>query len=175
VIGRRGTETLLKRALAFSSAQETEAVLLGLEEQLTRFANNVIHQHVAETNHYVVIRTAFGQRVGVAATNDLTDVGLERAVEAATTAAKLQAENPDFPGLPGPVAVPEIIVFDEPTAGCSPAERARDVRQVCQRAEEMGCVASGAFRTGVQEWAVVNSHGLSAQVLPPTHRGTWRK
>lgn len=153
---------MLKRALAFSSAQETEAVLLGLEEQLTRFANNIIHQHVAETNHHVVIRATLGQRVGVAATNDLTDVGLERAVEAANAAAKLQAENPDFPGLPAPAAVPEIAAFDEPTAGCSPAERARDVRQVCQRAEERGCVASGAFRTSVQEWAVANSHGLFA-------------
>jgi predicted Zn-dependent protease len=151
---------LLKRVLSFSSADETEAVLLGLEEQLTRFANNTIHQNVAEANRYVAVRATLGKRVGVAATNDLTDAGLERAVEAAIAAAKLQPENPDFPGLPQPVNVPEIVAFDQATADCTPTKRAEDVRVVCQRAEEEGCVAAGAFRTGVQEWAVANSHDL---------------
>ena len=162
MIGRAQTEVLPKRALLLSSADETEAVLLGLEEQLTRFANNTIHQHVAETNHYLVVRAALGQRVGVAATNDLTDTGLERVVEAAVAAARLRPEDPDFPGLPDPASVPEVTGFDEATAGCSPAERARAVCVVCQRAEGAGCVAAGAFRTAIHEWAVVNSHGLFA-------------
>jgi predicted Zn-dependent protease len=162
MIGRSQIETLLKRTLSVSSADETDVVLMGLEEQLTRFANNVIHQHVAETNHYLVVRAALGRRVGVASTNDLSDAGLERAVESAIASARLLPENPDFPGLPDPVAVPEVVAFDKATAGCSPAERARDVRVVCQRAEETGCIASGAFRTSVREWAVANSHGLFA-------------
>ena len=162
MIGRRQTEILLKRALSLSSADETEVVLLGLEEQLTRFANNGIHQHVAETNHYLVVRAALGRRVGVAATNDLTVTGLERTVEAATAAAKLRPEDPNFPGLPDPVSVPEVTAFDEATAGCEPIERARAVRLVCRRAEETGCLAAGAFRTAIHEWAVANSHGLFA-------------
>jgi len=148
--------------LSLSSAGETEAVLLGLDEQLTRFANNTIHQNVAESNRYVVVRAALGKRVGVGATNDLTDVGLGRAVETAIAAAKLQPENPDFPGLPDPVALPAAAGFDEATAGYSPVERARAVSLVCRRAEEEGCVASGAFRTAVHEYGVANSHGLFA-------------
>jgi len=162
MIGRTQTEVLLKRVLGLSSADETEAVLLGRDEQLTRFANNSIHQHVAETNRYLVVRTALERRVGVAATNDLTDTGLERAVEAAVAAARLRPEDPGFPGLPDPVSVPEVTGFDEATAGCSPVDRARAVHVVCRRAEEAGCVASGAFRTAVHEWAVANSHGLFA-------------
>jgi len=162
MIERAQTEVLLKWALSLSSADETEAVLLGLEEQLTRFANNAIHQHVAETNRYLVLRAALGHRVGVAATNDLTNAGLERAVEAAIAAARLRPEDPDFPGLPDPVSVPEVTGFDEATAGCSPAERAQAGRVGGRRAEEAGCVAAGAFRTGVHEWAVANSHGLFA-------------
>jgi len=162
MIGRAQTEILLKRVLSLSSADETEVVLLGLDEQLTRFANNTIHQHVAETNRYVVVRAALGRRVGVAATNDLTDTGLERSVEAAIAAARLRPEDPDFPGLPDASGVPEVAGFDEATAGCSPVERAQAVRMVCQRAEEAGCIAAGAFRTGVHEWAVANSHGLFA-------------
>ncbi|MFQ6101522.1 MAG: TldD/PmbA family protein [Anaerolineae bacterium] len=162
MIGRSQTETLLKRVLSLSSADETEVVLLGLEAQLTRFANNTIHQNVAETNRYVVVRAALGRRVGVGVTNDLTDAGLERAVETAIAVAKLQVENPDFPGLPDPVGVPEATAFDEGTAWCGPAERARDVSVVCRQAEKAGCIAAGAFRTAVHEWAVANSHGLFA-------------
>jgi predicted Zn-dependent protease len=148
--------------LGLSSADETEAVLLGRGEQLTRFANNSIHQHVAETNRYLVVRAALGRRVGVAASNDLTGAGLERVVETAIATAKLRPEDPGFPGLPAPAGLPEVTGFDEATARCSPVERARAVHVVCRRAEEAGCVAAGAFRTAVHEWAVANSHGLFA-------------
>jgi len=162
MIGQKQTEILLEQVLSLSSADETEAMLLGLEAQLTRFANNTIHQHVAETNHYVVVRAALGKRVGIGATNDLTDAGLERAVEAAIAAAKLQPENPGFPGLPEPAGAPAGVAFDEATAGCSPAERAQDVSVVCRKAEEAGCIAAGAFRTATHELAVANNHGLFA-------------
>jgi PmbA protein len=162
MIGRTQTEELLKRALSLSSADETEAVLMGLEEQLTRFANNTIHQHVAEANRYVVVRAVLGKRIGVGATNDLSEAGLERAVEAAIAAAKLCPEDEHFPGLADPAAVPQVAAFDEATAGCSPADRAQEVSTVCRRAEEQGCLAFGAFRTGVHEVAVANSHGLFA-------------
>jgi len=162
MIGPSQTETLLKRVLSFSSADETEAVLMGLDAQLTRFANNTIHQHVAENNRYVVVRVALERRVGVAATNDLTDGGLERAVEVATQVARLQAEAPNFPGLPAPGAVPESDAFDHATAGYSPAARARAVGAICRRAEAAACIASGAFRTAVHEYSVANSHGLFA-------------
>jgi PmbA protein len=137
-------------------------VLMGLDEQLPRFANNTIHQHVAEANRYVVVRAVLGKRTGVGATNDLTDAGLERAVEAAIAAAKLCPEDEHFPGLPEPAVVPAVDAFDEATADCSPADRAKEVGVVCRRAAEQSCVAFGAFRTGVHEIAVANSRGLFA-------------
>ncbi len=160
MLGRQETERLLKRTLSLSPADETEAVLLGLDEQLTRFANNTIHQHVAEANRHLVVRAILGRRAGVATTNDLTKAGLERAVESAIAAAELLPEDPEFPGLPEPVDVPEVLAFDEPTAGCGPAERAKPVSIICRLAEEAGCVAAGAFRTSIHEYAVANSHGL---------------
>ena len=160
MIGQTQTETLLKQVLALSSADETEAVLLGLDERLTRFANNTIHQNVAEDNHYVVLRVVLGKRVGVGATNDLTASGLEQAVETAIAAAELSREDAHFPGLPHSVDVPEAAAFDETTARCSSMERARPVSGVCQRAEDAGCVAAGAFRTSVYEFAIANSHDL---------------
>jgi len=162
MIGRTQTEMLLKQVLSLSSAAETEVVMLGLDEQLTRFANNTIHQHVAESNRYLVVRAALGRCVGVGATNDLSDAGLGRAVDSAVAAARLRPEDPNFQGLPDPTHVPEIAGFDDVTARYSPAERARAVRAVCQRAEQVDCSAAGAFRTSVHEWAVANGRGLFA-------------
>lgn len=162
MIGRTETEKLLKRVLSLSPADETEAVVWALDEQLTRFANNEIHQHVAETNRFVLVRVANGKRVGAGATNDLSDTGLEQAIETAVSIAKVAPEDDDFPGLPESAAVPEIAAFDEATAGCTPTRRAQDVGAICRRAEEEGCIAAGAFRTGVHTVAVANSKGLFA-------------
>jgi len=160
MFGESNLRKIAQRVLAMSRADETEASLYALDEKLTRFANNVIHQNVAETDLTVVVRTALGKRVGVAATNDLSDAGLERAVEAAMTNARTQPEDPDYPGMPEPAVVTPVAAFDERTAAYSPASRARDVAQVCRRAEEVGVNSFGAFRTAVLECAIANSHGL---------------
>jgi len=165
MLGRKQAEELLENVLLLSPTQETEAILLGLDEQLTRFANNTIHQHVAETNRYVVVRAVVGKRTGVAATNDLTQSGLQHLVETAARAAELNPEDPGFPGLPEPRAVPQVDAFDAPTAACSPAQRAAPVAVVCRRAAESGCIASGAFRTSVHEFAVANSRGQHSDLF----------
>jgi predicted Zn-dependent protease len=166
MIGERRIRQIAHRLFAAAGADETEAVVFGLEESLTRFANNVIHQNVAETDATVVVRAAVGGRVGVAVTNDLTDAGLDRAAETATAAARLQPEDPDYPGLPAPAQVTPVAAYDTRTAGYTPADRARAVGAICRRAEELSASASGAFRTATHEFAVVNSHGLS--VYHPT-------
>ena len=140
-----------------SRAEQAEAVLLTHHEALTRFANNLIHQNVAEANATLTIRAVVGRRQGTATTNNLSDAGLAQAAEAACEAALRQPEDPDFKGLPGPHTLGEVRAFDEATAGFSPEERARAVGIVCRKAKEQGLNASGAFRTGVDELAVANS------------------
>ncbi|MBN1180003.1 MAG: TldD/PmbA family protein [Anaerolineae bacterium] len=164
MIGEQEIRRIGERVLRASDADETEVVFFGLEERLTRFANNVIHQNVSESDASVVVRAAAGKRVGAATTNDLTDAGLERVTAAALAACRLaaQPEDPDYPGMPEPVAVEPVDAFDASTAAYTPADRARDVGAVCRRAAEAGCNASGAFRTAVHEFAVLNSHGLFA-------------
>jgi predicted Zn-dependent protease len=150
--------SLLRR----STANQTEVLVLGKDEQLTRYANNIIHQNVSETNVTVTVRVALGQRVGMASGNDLTAAGLDRVVETATDVARLQPENPDFSGFPEPRPILSIDAFDEETAGFSPKDRAQQVGVVCRRAGESGLIASGAFSTSTHELAVANSHGVLA-------------
>src|SRR2546423_12875368 len=87
---------LLQKVLGYSQADQTEVVYLGTESALRRFANNSIHQNVAESNHELRVRAVAGKRVGVATTNRLDDESLRRVTEQALQIARLQPENPEF-------------------------------------------------------------------------------
>lgn len=162
MLGEARAKEIAERVLALSTADQTEVVILGEENQLTRFANSYIHQNVAEKKALVQVRAVVGKKIGVATTNDLGDEALAQVVEAAIGAAKLQKENPDFRSLPSPQPIPKVEGFVGATAGCTPKERAQAVSIICRRATEEGLSASGAFTITAQEIAVANSLGVFA-------------
>jgi len=167
VQGEENTSRLMKDVLRRSTAEQTEVIVLGTDEQLTRFANNEIHQNVSETNVSVTVRVAQGKRVGMATTNDLTPTGLDRVVQTAIEVVALQPENPGFPGFREPLPVRQVSAFDDATASYSPEERAQGVGVICQRAHQANLNAAGAFSTAANELGVANSHGVLAY-----HAGT---
>jgi len=162
MLGEAKVKEIAERVLALSTADQTEVVILGEENQLTRFANSYIHQNVAEKNAQIRVRAVMGKKIGVATTNDLSDEALTRVVESAIGAARLQRENPDFLSLPSPQPIPKVEGFIEATAGCTPKARAQAVSIICRRSIEKGLNASGAFTTAAQEIAVANSLGVFA-------------
>lgn len=160
MLGEGKIRELLSAAIARSSADETEILLFGGNHALTRFANNTIHQNVAETDVTAAVRVAVGKRLGSAITNRTSPDVLERAITQATAVARLAPETPNFPGLPEPQAVEPIDAFDDGVAGVSPEWRARQVRDVLRMAQSAGVVAAGALSSGVAEVAVANSRGV---------------
>src|SRR5215471_16352222 len=98
----KSVRALLQKALGYSQAGQTEVVYAGTESALTRFANNFIHQNVAESNHEVRVRAIVGKRTGVATTNRLDDQSLQRVAEQALEIARISPENPEFHSLPEP-------------------------------------------------------------------------
>ena len=74
--------------------------LLWRQERPTRFANNIIHQNVAEENYSVSVRTVFGGRTARATTNKLDDESLKRVVQASESLAKVQHPDPDLLPMP---------------------------------------------------------------------------
>src|SRR6478672_13431469 len=120
----------------YSSADQVEALIYGGHSALTRFANNTIHQNVAEENYVVSVRTAFDGRTARATTNKLDDESLKRVVAASEKLAKVQHSDPDL--LPMPEAgrgrstqtqpVPSRY-FDE-TAAVTPEQRAEAVKKI---------------------------------------------
>src|SRR3954453_15544949 len=92
---------IFERIKKLSSSDEIEVLFSGGRFALTRFANNTIHQNVAEDNHVVSVRTAFGGRTARATTNKLDDESLRQVVKSAESLAKVQHPDPDLLPMPG--------------------------------------------------------------------------
>lgn len=163
MLGEQRSLALAKKILAYSKADQTEVVLTASDSALTRFANSFIHQNVAEKDSEARVRVVVGKKIGVAATNDVSDAGLRQVVESAMTIAKFQQDNPDFVSLPAPAApYGNVDAYVERTARVTPRQRAQSVGVICKKSIDAGVTGSGALRTAVFEITVANSLGVAA-------------
>ena len=158
--GEETIRRLTSVALEASGGDQTEVLFWGTDQQLTRFANNTIHQNVAEQGAEVSVRVVLGQKVGVASANQLDEASMRDATARAEAVARLQPENPDFAGLPAPTPWERVPSFDAGTAGATPEQRAEGVAAVVEQAREQDALAFGAFRTETMELAVASSRGV---------------
>jgi len=162
VIEREQALDFCEQALAASSADQTEVLVLAGRNELTRFANNYIHQNVAEQDTSMRVRAVIGKRIGVAAGNDLSREGLAATVERAGELAGLAEPNPEFLSLPEPQEIPNQVGGVPRTAQFGPQDRAEAVRMLIALAEDAGQTAAGAFNVSAGALAVANSLGVRA-------------
>jgi PmbA protein len=158
-------DALLDRALALSTAEQTEAVVLAQDLALTRFATNRIHQNVREHDADLQVRVIDHDRIGVASTNRLDEAGIRDVVERAAAIAARSAPNPRAAVLPEPngrTHDPELG-YVAATAEASPERRAEAARAVIAAGEAKGLQASGSFSTSTMTVAVANSRGIRAR------------
>src|SRR5215471_16299281 len=100
MLTKDSASSIFDRLRKYSSADEVEALFYGGRSALTRFANNVIHQNVAEENYGVSVRAVIGGRTARASTNKLDDESLKRVVEACQNLARVQHPDPDLHPMP---------------------------------------------------------------------------
>jgi PmbA protein len=162
MLGLEKIKALTETALNYSKADQTEIIISSGDYALSRFANNSIHQNVAETNTEIRVRVVLGKRIGVAEGNDLSADAIKRTVDTARAIAQLQPENKNFQGLPPPQPIPPVNAFVDATANFSPDARARVIDIFCRQARAKRLTAAGAFRTDARELAVANSLGTFA-------------
>src|SRR5208337_2931639 len=89
------------RIRKYSTADEVEVIFYGGKSSLTRFANNTIHQNVAEENVVASVRTVFGGRTARATANKLDDESLKKVVLASESLARVQHPDPDLLPMAG--------------------------------------------------------------------------
>jgi PmbA protein len=153
---------IAERVLRFSEADETEVEVDAGVDALTRFANNTIHQNVAEQTLFVSVRSVFDGRTARATTNKTDDESLRRVVAASAALARSQPKNADLLPMPGPQKYTRVPRYFAGTARATPEDRARAVAAVVSRAEKQGQTAAGIFTTGASAMVLANSRGLFA-------------
>lgn len=148
-----------------ATADEVELLVAGGKSALTRFANNTIHQNVAEENYQLSIRTTFGSKTGRATTNKFDDEGIRRCVKASEDLARVQQPDADLLPLAGPEAFgtgPQVGRAFFETSSLGPAERAAGVAKIVAVAKRHSLTAAGIYSTSESVESVVNSRGLAA-------------
>jgi len=158
---RRIVRTVLRLAKT-TGAEETEVHVDEVANALTRFANNGIHQNVAEHGVTISIRTVVDGRTARATTNRQDEDSLRAAIEASLSLAQSQPKDPRLLPMPGKQRYRKVSRFVRQTAELSAEDRARAVRRACDLAVKKGQVAAGIFSSGQSQSVVGNSRGLFA-------------
>jgi predicted Zn-dependent protease len=156
-------ERIAERVLKLSDADETEVEIDAGVDALTRFANNTIHQNVAEQVLSISVRTVMDGRTARASTNKTDEESLRRVVDAAASLAKNQPKNPDLLPMLGRQKYLKVARHFSATAAATPQDRARAVTRVCKMAEKARQTAAGIFSTGASQSVMANSRGLFAK------------
>jgi predicted Zn-dependent protease len=155
---------IARRAVAMAldaGASQAEVLVHEGSSALTRFANNELHQSVAETDTSVSLRFVDGQRIGVASANRHDDDALRGLAQAAAAVARLQPEQTWFRSLPGPTSVTLVEgAWAAATASADPDGRADAAAAVIGAAESVGARAFGLVETVSETVSVVNSLGV---------------
>jgi PmbA protein len=165
MLDKNNAADIFERIKKHSTADEVEVLFSGGKSALTRFANNVIHQNVAEENYVVSVRTVFGGRTARSTTNKLDDESLKRVVQSSESLAKVQ--HPDSDLLPVPdscgASAREVLPSRHfaGTAAVTPQQRAETVRKIVSIADKHKLTTAGIVSTSESVEAVFNSRGLN--------------
>jgi PmbA protein len=158
---RRVIATVLRLAKS-NGVAETEVHIEEVLDALTRFANNAVHQNVAEHGVTVSIRALVDGRTARVSTNRLDEDSLRAAIETSLSLAHSQPQDPRLLPLPARQRYRNVHRFVSQTAALTPEDRARAVRRACDLAVKRGQTAAGIFATGISQTAMGNSRGLFA-------------
>lgn len=139
---------------------EVEAIIGSSDDALTRFANNTIHQNVAEHVRHLSVRPIVDGRTARAATNRLDRDGIRDVVEQAIAIARLTEPDPDLLPL---FEAKEVFALNRTgQAEACPTLRANSVAEAIRVIESAGQTAAGIYSTAESTFSIFNSRGLSA-------------
>jgi predicted Zn-dependent protease len=147
------------RALGIADA---EAIVWAGWSALTRFANNAIHQNVAERSGHLSVRLQIDGRTARATTNQFDDASIRQAVEDAAVLTKLQEPDPALLPLADCAPAPPVARWHDATARVTPTQRAAAVAEAIRLVEEAGQTAAGIYSTSASVFALRNSRGVFA-------------
>lgn len=151
------------RAARAHGVEEVETIVSTSSQALTRFANNAIHQNVAEKSSNLSVRVRIDGRTARASTSRLDADAIRDVVEQAIAITRLT--EPDEESLPMAEAAEYSAVdrWRDSTSEVTPAERARAVAEAIHAVESAGQTAAGIYSTDAADYTLMNSRGVHAR------------
>jgi len=163
MLGRDAMLRLAEQALAATKGDDTEIVVRATNSALTRLANSVIHQNVADEDLVLSFRSIVGNAQGWAECNDSSSESIRAAADYAYLLARQDsAASPAAIILAGSQEYPEATTLADATCQFDAAARAEAAKTIAQVAADAGFEAAGAIQRSIVETCMVNSRGLSA-------------
>jgi predicted Zn-dependent protease len=161
-------QMVLKEAEALGASQAQATITL-TSSALTRLANSIIDQNVAERHAKVRIIVYFGQKSGSVEFEVIDDKEIKEAVEQAVSLARISSENSDFKSLPSPMEYSRDFDVSrqvcETTFNTTPEKRAELAKLAIDTAHAVDSrifAVAGIVRNVTVEKTVANSLGIDA-------------
>jgi predicted Zn-dependent protease len=152
----------MDRALAFSKADEGQAILTGGDRANVRFARNSVTTAGASSGYSLALVAKFGQKSGTVTASEFSDASLEKAMRNAEEIARLSPDNPEAMPVLGAQTYAPVKAYFEDAASASPEWRANSVRAAVELSKQKDVVSAGFVETSAQILAVSTSKGLFA-------------
>ena len=152
----------VERIARAAGAPDVETHLGLRRDALTRFANNTIHQNVAEQGQYLSVRVQLDHKTARATTNRFDEASIERAVAESMALAKAMEPMADLLPMAEHAALTPVSRHDAVTAHATPEDRAGAVRDAIGVVETAAQTAAGIYSTGEEIEAIFNSRGVAA-------------
>ncbi len=165
MLSKQNLERLSRMAIKHGlnlGATQVEVVLWSGVEELTRFANNEIHQSVVLEDVTVHVRAIIGKKIGVARGNSAEEAQLLDIVAKAVEIARLQKADPGFKSLPRKAKYKNFDTVYKRAKHVGPIGRAKAILTVINLSKKSGLSASGAFVESGGATLITNSLGVRA-------------
>jgi len=162
ILSKEEAQTLLKKVISYSKADECEASLNGSEGGNIRYARNSVSTAGDVSALSLFVSSSFGKKTGIATINEFDDASLQKVVKRSEELAQLAPENPEHMPLLGPQEYKESITYVPATAAMTPDSRAEAVGKSIQVAKEAKLTAAGYLENSTDFIAIMNSKGLFA-------------
>jgi PmbA protein len=162
-VDKQQRESIARRILERSTADQTEVLVAATDTALTRFARGISNQNLVSNDRGVSVRAIVGGRTGVASTNQVDDGSLDDVVQRAVELASFAPVDPSQPSLPsgGATKAPPGAFVAE-TASADPFVRAHISDAIFTQAEGADCWAAGYVSTSVNGITIANSSNALA-------------
>jgi len=167
-------ELAIKEAMSQGASQAQSTITLRTMG-LTRLANSIIDQNVAEHHANVRILMYFGKKSGAVEFEVCDDDDIKRAVKKAASLARISRENNDFISLPTKKSYSSCFNVDElvceATNDATPELRAENATLAIDTAHEVDKridAVAGYIESATSERVVVNSLGIEGYEMRTT-------